>query len=122
MIFDVWFTFFSLVGPNFGHVYTLPHLGRGRWENIVLNPYEQDLTIAVMSDDRHPAGILVRLVPVFVCDTLFFLNVIYVVGVLHWYQTKCGQRCAESRAQQRSILRVFGRWSRRQSGRVTPLI
>jgi hypothetical protein len=81
---------FSLAGPNLGRVYTLPHFGRSRWENIVLNPYEQDLTIAMMTDDRFPVGILVRreinffFFRLFVClcvnlDFLFFVSHIYII-------------------------------------------
>jgi Ca2+-binding RTX toxin-like protein len=43
-------------GPNAGNTYELPYLGNMAYENIVLNPYQQDKTIVAMDDDTSPPG------------------------------------------------------------------
>ena len=40
-----------VTGPNAGHTYELPYLGNMAYENIVLNPFQQDKTIVAMDDD-----------------------------------------------------------------------
>jgi Ca2+-binding RTX toxin-like protein len=43
-------------GPNAGNTYELPYLGNMAYENIVLNPFQQDKTVIAMDDDTSPPG------------------------------------------------------------------
>jgi Ca2+-binding RTX toxin-like protein len=45
-----------VTGPNAGNTYELPYLGNLAYENIVLNPFQQDKTIVAMDDDTSPPG------------------------------------------------------------------
>ena len=42
-----------LTGPREGHTYELPHLGRASFENVLLCPYAQRKTIAMLPDDAE---------------------------------------------------------------------
>lgn len=43
-----------VTGPGAGNSYELPYLGNLAYENIVLNPFQQDKTIVAMDDDTSP--------------------------------------------------------------------
>jgi Ca2+-binding RTX toxin-like protein len=45
-----------VTGPNAGNTYELPSLGNMAYENVVLNPFQQDKTIVAMDDDTSPPG------------------------------------------------------------------
>ena len=40
-----------VTGPNTGHTWELPRLGRGSWENVLACPVSQRKTIAILPDD-----------------------------------------------------------------------
>ncbi|MGQ0591179.1 MAG: hypothetical protein ACT4QB_00640 [Gammaproteobacteria bacterium] len=44
-------------GPHTGTSYELPHLGNGRWENVVAHPFARDRTIVVGLDDSSPGQV-----------------------------------------------------------------
>lgn len=48
-----------LTGSENGNTYELPYLGKFSWENAVANPYEQDKTIVVGTDDATPGQVYV---------------------------------------------------------------
>ena len=41
-----------ITGPEAGNAYLLPQMGRLAWENILVCPYESDLTIVAGTDDN----------------------------------------------------------------------
>lgn len=45
-----------VTGPNAGKSYELPYLGKFSWENAVANPYRQDKTIVIGTDDNSSKG------------------------------------------------------------------
>mgnify|MGYP003654433406 CR=1 FL=1 len=50
----------AVTGANAGDITELPLLGTARFENIVLCPYEQDVTIAMGTDDTNPGYIFMN--------------------------------------------------------------
>ncbi|MCX8079622.1 MAG: choice-of-anchor D domain-containing protein [Bacteroidia bacterium] len=46
-------------GPQTGHSYQLPRLGRASWENYVANPYKSNQTILIGMDDASPGQVYV---------------------------------------------------------------
>lgn len=45
-----------VTGDNAGDAYVLDYLGKFSWENAVANPYAQNKTIVVGTDDQSPGG------------------------------------------------------------------
>ena len=48
-----------VTGPDAGNSYHLEHLGFAAYENVVLSPFEQDATVAVLTDDATNGEIYV---------------------------------------------------------------
>lgn len=48
-----------VTGPNAGNTYHLEHLGFAAFENVLLSPFEQDRTVAVLTDDASDGEIYI---------------------------------------------------------------
>ncbi len=49
-----------ITGPLAGNAYEVPAMGKAAWENVVVSPASQDLTVAIGMDDTTPGKLYVH--------------------------------------------------------------